>query len=447
MYSAADDRQIYCVSELNSEVRSLLEMSYPEVWVEGEISNLANPASGHKYFSLKDESAQIRCALFRNRPMSPTCAPAEGMHVLIRGTITLYENRGDYQLVVDYLEDAGEGALRRVFEVLKSRLANEGLFDADRKRDLPRLCKRIGVITSPTGAVIRDIISTFRRRYPVCSILVYPVPVQGKEAAQAITETIDLADRRAECDALILARGGGPLEDLWAFNEEVVARAIAHCSLPIVSAVGHEVDFTIADFVADVRAATPTAAAEMLSPDRQQLIDYLRTTQKDLISTMRNLIQQCGQTTDWLTRRLTHPRERLALLRNRLSSSVKHLHLLGLGKIRELRFVNSELGARLERCSPSSQLARLKRRQEIAAETLVLNMRTALARQSQRHALLTTRLRGVNPLATLDRGYAIVRDAQSNKVLRNANQTDKGRVVRADLAKGHIVCTVNETNP
>jgi len=441
-----DNRQVYRVSELNSEVRGLLEMSYPHVWVEGEISNLANPASGHKYFSLKDENAQIRCALFRNRRVASSCAPAEGMQVLVRGKITLYENRGDYQLVIDHIEEAGEGALRRAFEVLKNKLAGEGLFDTERKLELPENCQRIGVITSPSGAVIRDILSNFRRRYPVLSVLILPVPVQGTEAAPAIVNAIELADKRQDCDALILARGGGSLEDLWAFNEEMVARAIGHCSIPIVSAIGHEVDLTIADFTADVRAATPTAAAELLSPDQRQLINHLIATRRTFSRLLKDNIQQRAQAIDWLTRRLVHPRQRLATLRHQLDASIKQLQLLQRNKTNELQFAISKLQTDLQQHSPVSQLARKKRQYEIVNDKLIKKIKDILSAQSQRHALLSTRLGSVNPLATLGRGYAIVRDVESNTVLHNADETGEGRRIRADLARGHLLCTVNETN-
>src|SRR5579859_4685596 len=264
---AVPTRRILSVSELNRAARGLLEGGFPILWVEGEISNLAQPGSGHLYFSLKDAQAQVRCALFRNRGMLLRFKPANGMKVLVRGRVSLYEPRGDYQFLVESMEDAGHGALQRAFEALKERLAQEGLFDAALKRPLPQVPKTIGVVTSPTGAAIRDILSVIRRRHPLARVIVYTVPVQGVGAAAKIAAMLGLASRRGECDVLILARGGGSLEDLWAFNEEPVARAIRASAIPVVSGVGHEIDFTIADFAADLRAPTPTGAAELVTPD------------------------------------------------------------------------------------------------------------------------------------------------------------------------------------
>ena len=256
------------VSELNRTVRRLLEDDIARIWVEGEISNLARPASGHVYFSLKDEKAQVRCAWFRQRQRGPTIHLKNGDQMLVFGKVSLYEPRGDYQIIVEQVENAGEGELRRRFEALKNKLADEGLFDTERKQPLPALPGRIGVVTSPSGAAIRDILTVLRRRFPAIPVLVYPTAVQGDAAAGEIASAIDTAVRRAECDLLIVGRGGGSLEDLWPFNEEVVARAIAACPIPVISAVGHEVDVTIADFVADVRAPTPSGAAEIAVPDQ-----------------------------------------------------------------------------------------------------------------------------------------------------------------------------------
>src|SRR5271156_2319974 len=266
---AHSDRDIYTVSRLNREVRVLLERGFGSLWLEAEISNFARPSSGHWYFSLKDASAQVRCCMFRQRNMLLGFAPRDGQKVLVRARIGLYEPRGESQLIVDHMEDAGLGALKRQFEELSAKLSQEGLFAAERKRPLPGLPRRIGVITSPTGAAIRDILHILARRFPTAAVLIYPVPVQGAAAAPAITAALDLAGARAECDVLIVARGGGSLEDLWAFNDERVARAMYHCPIPIVTGIGHEVDITIADFVADVRAPTPSAAAELVVPDAQ----------------------------------------------------------------------------------------------------------------------------------------------------------------------------------
>jgi len=261
------ERDVYTVSRLNREVRTVLEGSFPLLWVEGELSNLSQPPSGHIYFSLKDEYAQVRCAMFRTRRVHLRFRPENGVHVLARVRVSLYEGRGDFQLVVEHLEPAGEGALRLAFERLKQKLASEGLFDAARKRPIPEFPRQVGLITSAAGAAVRDLLSVLARRYPALPVLIFPVPVQGGEAAEAMVAALRRANARAECDVLILARGGGSMEDLWPFNDETLARAIASSAIPVVTGIGHEIDFTIADFVADQRAATPSAAAELVSPD------------------------------------------------------------------------------------------------------------------------------------------------------------------------------------
>ena len=262
---------VYSVTRLNREVRAVLEGSFPTIWVQGEISNLAQPASGHMYFSLKDEFSQVRCAMFQNRNRLLQFRPENGNHVLLRAAISLYETRGEYQLIVEQMEPAGEGALQRAFEELKQRLFKEGLFAEEHKKPVPYMAARIGIITSPTGAAIRDILTVSRRRFPLADIIIYPVAVQGEGAAEQIISMLQTAQRRHECEVLILARGGGSLEDLWAFNNEKLARVIFKCTLPVVTGIGHEIDFTIADFVADKRAPTPSAAAEIVSPDQRQI--------------------------------------------------------------------------------------------------------------------------------------------------------------------------------
>ena len=263
-----EQRDIYSITRLNREVRAVLEDSFPpSLWVRGEISNLAQPGSGHIYFSLKDKHSQVRCAMFRSANRHLRFAPENGREVLVRAGVSLYEGRGEFQLIVESMEPAGAGALQQAFEELKQRLLEEGLFADEHKQPLPAFPGTIGIITSPTGAAVRDIIHVLERRYARAGVIVYPVPVQGEGSAQQIAQAVDVANQRRECDVLILARGGGSLEDLWSFNEEIVARAIHHSVIPVVSGIGHEIDFTIADFVADQRAPTPSAAAEMVSPD------------------------------------------------------------------------------------------------------------------------------------------------------------------------------------
>ena len=297
-------REVFSVARLNREARAILEGHFPLIWVEGELSNLARPSSGHLYFSLKDEQAQVRCAMFKPRNQLLGFKPDNGMQVLARARVSLYEGRGEFQLIIEHMEEAGDGALRRAFEQLKSKLAAEGLFDAAHKKPLPVLPRRIGVVTSPTGAAIRDILSVLKRRFPAIPVLVYPVPVQGQGAAEKIAGAIRLAAQHGECDVLIISRGGGSLEDLWAFNEEVVARAIYDCALPVVSGVGHEIDFTIADFVADHRAATPSAAAEMVSPDQADWLQQLRGFELRLTQLLRAMLGRNRQQLVWLEQRL-----------------------------------------------------------------------------------------------------------------------------------------------
>ena len=313
-------RTIYTVTELNGSVRLLLSGHFGTVWVEGEISNLAQPTSGHLYFTLKDRDAQVRCALFRGSARFLTFRPANGMQVLARANVSLYEPRGEYQLTVDYLEEAGDGALRRAFDALKARLSAEGLFDAARKQPIPKPPRCLGVITSPTGAAVRDILTVLKRRFPALPVIVFPVKVQGEEAKHDIVRALALAGRSGLCDALILARGGGSLEDLWAFNEEIVARAIAACPLPVVSGVGHETDLTITDLVADLRSPTPSAAAEAVSPDAAEWLARFARLEGRLRQHWRVALGRQAQTLDFLSRRLrqAHPEKQMQRQAQRL---------------------------------------------------------------------------------------------------------------------------------
>jgi exodeoxyribonuclease VII large subunit len=399
----APRREVYTVSRLNREARMLLEAGLPPLWIEGELSNFARPASGHWYFTLKDADAQVRCAMFRGANLRVRVAPRDGMHVLVRARVSLYEARGEYQLLAEHLEEAGEGALRRRFEELKAKLAAEGLFDAALKRALPRLPRRVGVVTSPTGAAIRDILHVLARRFPAVPVLIYPVPVQGTGAAAAIAAAIRLASQRRDADVLILARGGGSLEDLWAFNEEPVARAIRDSAVPVVSGVGHEIDVTIADFAADVRAPTPSGAAEIVVPDRAEWLRSLGATRERLARAWRRVGGQARERLAWLARRLelTHPRTRLAARAQRLD----------------------ELEARLGRA-----------------------LRRELAAAGARLAAAARTLNAVSPLATLERGYAIITRADG-QVVCAARDVAPGDEVRARTAAGGFAATVTTVDP
>ena len=438
-------REIYTVSRLNREAKSLLEGGFPLLWLEGEISNLSRPASGHLYFCLKDAQSQIRCALFRSHASRINLPLRDGMGVVVRARVSLYEGRGEFQLLVDQIEDSGEGALRRAFDALKRRLNDEGLFASERKRALPALPRRIGVITSPSGAAVRDILTTLRRRFPAIAVLLYPVPVQGAGAAEKIAAAIALASARNECDALILARGGGSLEDLWPFNEEIVARALAACRLPVVAGIGHETDFTIADWVADVRAPTPTAAAEMLSPPQQAWLHALVQHETRLWKLMQRRQQEAAQRLDWAQRRLAHPRERLANLSARFAAAATHLQRC-IGERRRhhgQRLATASL--RLHAHAPQRRLGALHMRLREADNRLRWAARRELGTRAQRLELAAQALNTLSPLATLARGYAIVREQATGAIVRTAGTVSPGTAVSVDLAEGILECTVTNT--
>ncbi len=438
---AAGEREVYTVSRLNREAKSVLEGSFPLLWVEGEISNLARPASGHMYFSLKDAQAQIRCAFFRGQQRGLATAPRDGMQVLVRARVSLYEGRGDYQLIVESLEEAGEGALRRAYEQLRARLAEEGLFDPARKKPLPRLPKRIGVITSSSGAVLHDILTTLQRRFPAIPVLLHPVPVQGEGAAEKIAAMLQLAERRQDCDVLILARGGGSLEDLQAFNEEVLARAIAACPIPIVCGVGHETDVTIADFVADARAPTPTAAAEMLSPDQHEWLALFGQQHLRLRRLLTDRLRNAQQKIDYLGARLVHPRDRLTRLNERLTALLRHLHAAQRNQFSEARFGLSSLRAQLVQHNPIIRSREYRLRYQHHRTRLAHALQRSLDHSRDQLGRLAHTLETLSPLATLARGYAIV-ETPKGVVLRTAGQVKPGDPVRARLAQGAIDCRV-----
>jgi exodeoxyribonuclease VII large subunit len=437
------NEQVYTVSELNRLARQLLEQDLPRMWVSGEISNLARPASGHLYFSLKDERAQIRCALFRGAGRSGSFMPANGMQVLARGRVSLYEPRGDYQLIVDHLEPAGEGLLRRRLEELKQKLAAAGLFDAARKRPLPALPGTIGVITSPSGAAVRDILHILKRRFPAIPVIIYPVQVQGEQAKFDIVKAFETAAQRAECEVLILARGGGSLEDLWAFNEEIVAQAIADCPIPVISGVGHEIDFTIADLVADVRAPTPSGAAELVVPDSRDWLRHLQALEHRTVlaatRTLGDLLRRQQQLTARLARchpgyQLRQSAQRLDELRHQLSAALGNRLALD-----ALRIENAL--HRLQRVSPVMQLRLTAARVTGAQQRLAAAIRVSIAESGSQLAVLSGRLQTVSPLSTLERGYALVLDAGGN-VVRSSTQVQPGDVISARLADGVIKATV-----
>ena len=437
---------VYTVRQFNREVRQLLESSYPKVWIEGEISNLAAPSSGHLYFTLKDEEAQIRCALFRNRRLRLRCTVDNGLAVHLRGQVSLYEVRGEFQIIVDYVEPAGEGILRRKFEELKQKLDREGLFDMSRKRPVRRIPRCIGVITSPTGAAIRDILSTLKRRYPVANVLVYPVAVQGAQAAPQIVQALAQANHAPLCDVLILSRGGGSLEDLWAFNEEAVVRAIHASQIPVVAGIGHEVDVTLSDLAADYRAATPTAAAESVSPDRGELASELTARSRRLQIVMDHALQQQAQHLDLLASRLRHPADRLHAHRQGLANMSARAFFALQANRHQQEITTLRLRQRLNSVSPHLLLEKnhlyvdnLDQRRGRLCRNLAINPAHELSS-------LAARLHGLSTRHTLQRGYTILRDAVDGRVVSNATAVQRGQALEAELAHGWLQCTVDRAH-
>ncbi|MEJ5043235.1 exodeoxyribonuclease VII large subunit [Pseudomonas sp. B21-036] len=438
------DREVLTVSQLNGRARVLLEDVFSNIWVEGEISNLARPASGHVYFTLKDSGAQVRCALFRNNAARVRQALRDGLAVKVRGKVSLFEGRGDYQLILDTVEPAGDGALRLAFDALKEKLGNEGLFSSERKRALPAHPQRIGIVSSPTGAVIRDIISVFRRRAPQVELTLIPTAVQGREAINQIVRALQRADAQG-FDALILARGGGSLEDLWCFNEEAVARAIAACVTPIVSAVGHETDVSISDFVADVRAPTPSAAAELLAPDSSDLGRRLESLQRRLLLRIQNRLAHDRLRLDSLARRLRHPGERLRQQAQRLDDLDMRLRRAFEQRLNQRRERLARLDTRLAAQHPGRALALLKQHLDNLAERLPRAMRQTLATRRQHLQVQVQTLQVVSPLATLSRGYSILLD-ERGQAIRSAAQTRNGQRLTARLGEGELQVRVEDNH-
>lgn len=399
MLDSANTPHIISVSELNRLAKEVLEQSFPLFWVSGEISNFTRAASGHWYFSLKDQSAQVSCVMFRGRNSYLDWSPKEGDKVEARALVTLYEARGSFQLTVEFLQRAGAGALFEAFEKLKAKLQQEGLFDPAFKQAIPAHPKQIGIVTSPDAAALHDVLTTLRRRMPNIPVVIYPTPVQGKGAATQIANAINLANQRNECDVLIICRGGGSMEDLWQFNEEVVARAIANCKIPTISGVGHETDFTICDFVADVRAPTPTAAAELASPSREALLNKLKQLGEQLKRNGLYLVQQREQLLDYLARRLVSPTQQLALQTNQLE---------------QLRY------------------------------RLSLNIQQQLQRQQRNLTQLAQNLHHLNPQAVLSRGYAFAQNKQG-KIISNSQQIKAGDDISLTFDVGSAEAIITQT--
>ncbi len=439
--NVVEKNRVYSVREINFAAKQLLENNLPLLWVRGEISNFVCVASGHWYFSLKDEQAQVRCVMFRHKSQYLNWQPKNGMQVEVLALATLYEARGDFQLTLEQMRPAGLGALYEAFERLKKKLESEGLFDAARKRELPTMPQQIGIVTSPQAAALRDVLTTLARRMSGIPVVLYPTPVQGEGAAQKIAQAIRLANERAECDVLLVCRGGGSIEDLWAFNEEVVARAIAASAIPVVSGVGHETDFTIADFVADERAPTPTAAAQRVVPDRDALLRILRDMAQHLQRAQRNRLQNAMQAIDYLQRRLVHPAQQLQNKEQQIGQLQQRMQRAFAYRWQQQYWRWQSLGQRLR--AECSDFSRMQDRQTNLAERLVKAMRAAQAQRLVRMENAAQNLALLNPQQVLARGYSLVQDT-SGSVVSDAGQLAVGSELRVTFAKGWARTEVKE---
>ena len=434
---------ILTVSALNAAAREIIEGNFPLLRVEGELSNFSSPGSGHWYFSLKDERAQVRCAMFRQRNTYTRLQPRNGMQVQVLAQPTLYEGRGDFQLIVEQLLDAGEGDLQARFAALKDKLAAEGLFAPELKRPLPRWPQRVAVVTSASGAALHDIRVTLARRWPMLAVMVYPVLVQGDQAAAQICTALARIVSRQQEDVVILARGGGSAEDLWCFNEESVARAIRACPVPVVTGIGHEIDFTIADFAADLRAATPTAAAEAVSPDRSEWLPRVQTQRRQLEQSMQRTLRDATQRLDYLRLRLRHPGERvrdaehrLRLARGALRQAMQRQQSVWGGRLQVLQ-------ARRLRQDPRQRLQLLNEMLKTRRVALILAIDKSLASAAAQQQQQVAALRLLDPLAVLQRGFAVLRD-ESGKVIFGSPSVEVHAQVTATLAQGTLLCKVLE---
>lgn len=436
---------IFTVSRLNTTVRKLLEMEMGQIWLSAEISNFSQPSSGHWYFTLKDDGAQVRCAMFRNSNRRVTFRPQNGQQVLVRATITLYEPRGDYQLIAESMQPAGDGLLQQQFEQLKMRLAAEGLFEQMHKQPLPDPAQQVGVITSSTGAALHDVLRVLHRRDPSLPVIIYPTPVQGQDAPAAIVRAIEVANQRAECDVLIVGRGGGSLEDLWSFNDERVARAIFASRIPIVSAVGHETDVTIADFVADLRAPTPSAAAELVSRNQIELLRQLQSQQQRMEMAMDYYLAQQQRAWSRLHHRLQqqHPQLRLARQQTTLFRLQRRLDDAMQLQLRQATRTQDRLTQRLAQQQPEARLHRAQQQLQQWHYRLQQAVFQQLNRDKQRFGVRAAQLEAVSPLATLARGFSVTTAADGN-VVKKTSQLQRGETLKTRLDDGWIESQITD---
>jgi exodeoxyribonuclease VII large subunit len=444
MINTPEPNQVITVSALNQAVARLLERSFPLQWISGEISNFTRASSGHWYFTLKDDGAQVRAVMFRGRSQYAGFVPREGDKVEVRALVTLYGPRGDYQINVEAIRRAGVGSLFEAFQRLKERLAAAGLFDSERKRALPLFPRTIGIVTSPQAAALRDVLIALRRRAPHVQVVLYPTLVQGQQAATQIAAAIDTASRRAECDVLLVVRGGGSMEDLWCFNEEVVAYAVANSEIPVVSGVGHETDFTICDFAADVRAATPTAAAELAATPRADWLGSLRADATDLRRAMRRALSDATQTLDNLQRRLLSPTARIAQQRMQLQHLSTAMMHATRNPLQQARFTVDRLASRLAARKPDATVARAA--MQALQHRAGASMRSQLVQRRDALNALSAQLELLNPQRTLERGYAIVTDA-AGAVLRDPSHIKPGQSLGVRLAEGSAEIGVASVQP
>lgn len=429
------NRDVISVSELNRKARQLLETHLNLLWIEGELSNIATPSSGHWYFTLKDKNAQVRCAMFKGRNTGVRFKPEQGQQVVVRARVSLYEGRGDFQLIVEHMEEAGFGVLQRAFEALKNKLSKEGLFDEEHKQDIPELPKHLAVITSPSGAAIHDVLHVLKRRFPAIPVTIIPVQVQGEGAAAQIVQAIENANTLGRFDVVLLTRGGGSLEDLWPFNEEIVARAIFASQVPIVCAVGHEVDFTIADFVADQRAPTPSAAAELLSPDQREWLQIFAGYALTLGQHMQRSIDHHRHVLNNFSARLRHPKDRL-------QNNVQHLDQLELRLKRAIAVQINQSKGRLSAAQlrhrhfhPVPMLRLCRQNLERLSSRLGREMQQALEGKQKALQQSMNLLNTVSPLGTLKRGYSITHK-QDGSVIRSSQSVKVGELVTTKVASG-----------
>ncbi|WP_446811203.1 exodeoxyribonuclease VII large subunit [Methylomonas sp. 2BW1-5-20] len=445
----SNPEHIFSVSQLNREAKRLLASHFLTVQVQGEISNLNLPSSGHYYFTLKDAQAQIRCAMFKGQQQRLRFKPANGNLVVATAQVSLYEPRGDYQLVVEQLEEAGDGALRLAYERLKQKLLLEGMFEQSRKKPIPPLPNQIGVITSASGAAIHDILSVLKRRFPAIPVLIYPVAVQGDSAKFEISAALETANKQDLVDVIILARGGGSLEDLWAFNEEIVARAVAASWIPVISAVGHEVDFSIADFVADLRAPTPSAAAEHAVPDQSVWLNRFTSLERQLVRLVQSKLQQQQLRLNWLNKALQtqHPGEKLQRNAQRLDELEQRLNRAIQGGLHRYKQQLTLTEHRLNRQQPLAAIHGYRQQLDFFQRRLSHSVQLKLTTLKSRQQAAAQTLHAVSPLATLERGYAIVQRHDSSRLIRSVKYIAEEELLETRLADGRLVSEVKEIIP